>query len=361
MIKLKELNKIGQVVWLDFISRDLIESGELDDLIEKGLYGVTSNPAIFDQAISKGNAYNQQLAELAEQNASPLEVYEALAIRDIQTAADRLRSVYDKTHGVDGYVSLEANPHLAYETEKTIAEIQRLHERVNRPNVMFKVPATNHGVVAVRRLIGQGININITLMFSLHHYNAIAQVYLDGLETLLNAGGNVRNVASVASFFVSRVDAKLDPILDAAGTAHLKGQIAIANAKQVYQRFNEIFSGKRWDKLADAGARVQRPLWASTSAKDPDYPDTLYVDNLIGPNTINTMPPETLEAFLDHGTVTRTIDKNLDEAKQQLAELVQHDINLLDIGEELQQEGIEKFIQRFDELLKTITQQTHTA
>lgn len=360
MTKLKELNKLGQVVWLDFISRDLIESGELDDLIAKGLCGVTSNPAIFDKAISKGNAYDEQLAELARQTVSPLATYEALAIRDIQMAADHLRTVYDKTDGVDGYVSLEVNPRLAYETEKTIAEVQRLHERVNRPNATFKIPATDQGVVAVRRLIGQGININITLMFSLHHYNVIAQAYLDGLEDLLDAGGSVRDVASVASFFVSRVDAKLDPVLDAAGADHLKGKIAIANAKQVYQRFNEIFSGDRWEKLADAGARVQRPLWASTSTKDPNYPDTMYVDNLIGPDTINTMPPETLEAFLDHGTVARTVDKNLDEAKKQLVELVNHDINLLDVGEELQQEGVEKFIKPFDELLKTITKQTHT-
>jgi len=361
MTKLHELQKHGQAVWLDYISREMIELGDLDRLINQGLRGMTSNPKIFDQAISEGDAYNTQLAELTEQNAAPLEAYEAIAIRDIQAAADHLRSVYDETDGLDGYVSLEVNPHLAYETEKTIAEVQRLHKQVDRRNVMFKVPATNHGVVAVRRLISLGININITLMFSLSHYNAVAQAYIDGLESYRSSGGDVSQVASVASFFVSRVDAKLDPILHEAGAHHLEGKIAIANAKKVYKRFQEIFSGARWDDLVEAGARVQRPLWASTSVKNPVYSDTLYIDNLIGPNTVNTMPPNTLDAFLDHGTVARTIDDDMKDVDKQLAELVRHDINLLQVGDELQREGVDKFIEPFDSLLETISEQVEYA
>ncbi|NDJ86360.1 MAG: transaldolase [Chloroflexi bacterium] len=356
MTKLHELHQHGQAVWLDFISRDLIESGELDRLIGQGLRGMTSNPKIFDQAISEGDAYNAQLADLAQEGSEPLDAYEAIAIKDIQAAADKLHSVYNETNGRDGYVSLEVNPHLAYETEATIAEVRRLHDRVDRQNVMFKVPATPHGVVAVRRLTRLGININITLMFTLSHYNAVAQAYIDGLEACHQNGGDVSKVASVASFFVSRVDAKLDPMLEEAGAQHLKGKIAIANAKTVYKRFQQMFSGERWAALAAAGAQVQRPLWASTSTKDPAYSDTLYVDSLIGSDTVNTMPPETLQAFLDHGTVAQTIDRNVEEADVQLNQLVQYGIELLEVGDELQREGVEKFIKPFDALLATITQ-----
>lgn len=361
MSKLHELNQHGQSMWLDFISRDLINSGQLDNLVAEGLRGITSNPKIFDKAISSGNAYDEQIARVAEQATSPVDVYEAVAISDVQAAADHLRTVYDQTDGLDGYVSLEVNPHLAYETNQTIAEVQRLHEGVDRPNVMFKVPATRHGVVAVRRLISLGININITLMFSLAHYNTVSQAYIDGLDAYHKAGGDVSQVASVASFFISRVDAKLDPILEEAGADHLKGKIGIANAKQVYKRFKEIFSGDRWQQLSDAGARVQRPLWASTSTKDPSYPDTLYVDNLIGPQTVNTVPMETLEAFRDHGTVARTIDQNVEAADQYLVDLVKYGINLLEIGEQLQSEGVDKFTQPFDSLMETISEQAEFA
>jgi len=357
MTKLHELNKLGQSVWLDFIDRNLIQSGDLEDLINDGLRGVTSNPKIFKEAIAEGEAYDDQLQDLAPQNLTPLETYEALAIQDIQNAADILRPVYDETDGVDGYVSLEANPHLAYETNKTIEEIIRLHERVNRPNVMFKVPATKHGVVAVRRLIGQGININITLMFSHSHYNAVAQAYIEGLETLHNNGGDVSQVASVASFFISRIDVMLDSMVEASGEPHLKGKIGISNAKLVYQRFREIFSGDRWQKLADAGARVQRPLWASTSTKDPEYIDTLYVDNLIGADTVNTLRPDTLSSFLHHGNVKHTVDDDLDTATQYMSKLTDLGINMLEVGETLQKEGVNKFIKPFDELLSTITRQ----
>lgn len=357
MSKLHEVKELGQSVWLDFISRELIDSGGLDMRIEQGLMGMTSNPKIFDQAISEGEAYDAQLSDLARQNLEPLKMYEAIAIRDIQNAADKLRPIYDDTDHQDGFVSLEVNPHLAYEMNETIAEARHLYETVDRPNVMIKVPATNHGLVAIRRLISLGININVTLMFSLAHYNAVADAYIDGLHALLDNGGDVSQVASVASFFLSRIDVKVDPLLEEAGADHLKGYTAINTAKQVYRRFGEIFNGQRWEKLAEAGARVQRPLWASTSTKDPDYPDTMYIDSLIGPDTVNTMPPETLNAFLDHGTVARTVDKDLNIADHQLAELVRHNINLLDIGETLQREGVDKFVQPFDSLLQTISQQ----
>lgn len=357
MSKIKELQSLGQSIWLDFISRDILQSGELKQLVENGLMGVTSNPAIFQKALAEGQTYDGQLTNLAEKHTEPLAAYEALAIRDIQQAADVLRPVYDATDGVDGYVSLEVNPHLAYETDATIAEAERLFKEVDRPNVMIKVPATQQGVVAVERLIGQGININVTLMFSMKHYDDVVMAYISGLETLKEKGGDLSRVASVASFFVSRVDAKLDPVLEGLGAGHLKGKIAIANTKLVYQRFGTLFSGDRWQALADAGARVQRPLWASTSTKDPSFPDTLYVDNLIGPHTVNTLPPETLEAFNDHGTIERTVDKDLDAAEAAVAELTQYNIDLLQVGEELQEEGVEKFNKPFDALLQTITNQ----
>lgn len=357
MSKMKELQKLGQSIWLDYISRDLIQSGGLQDLVDRGLMGVTSNPAIFQKALSEGHAYDSQLANLAEQKTESLAAYEALAIRDIQQAADILRPVYDATDGVDGYVSLEVNPHLAYETNGTIAEAERLYAAVDRPNVMIKVPATEHGLVAIERLIGQGININVTLMFSMAHYDAVVMAYIAGVEALKANGGDLSKVASVASFFVSRVDAKLDPILDELGAKHLKGKIAIANSKQVYKRFEKLFSGERWEALASAGARVQRPLWASTSTKDPSYPDTLYVDSLIGPHTVNTLPPETLDAFADHGTIERTVDADMAAADKAIAELTDYNINLLEVGEELQSEGVDKFNKPFDTLLQTITHQ----
>ncbi len=361
MTKLHELLAAGQSVWLDYISRDLIHSGKLDEWIGLGLRGMTSNPKIFQQAISEGNAYDAQLAELAASSTpltSALERFEALAVRDVQDAADHLLPIHAASAGTDGYISLEVNPQFAYDTDKTVAEAENLFRRVNRPNVMIKVPATSQGIVAVRQLIGQGININITLMFSLSHYNEVAQAYLDGLEAFQAGGGDVSRVASVASFFISRVDAKLDPILERAGAGHLKGKVAIAGAKQVYKRFQEMFSGARWDRLAAAGAKVQRPLWASTSTKNPDYPDTVYVDQLIGPDTVNTMPLETLDAFLDHGTVARTIDAEVDAADQVLVDLVKYGINLLEVGDELQREGVEKFVQPFAEMLEAIDRQT---
>jgi transaldolase len=354
MTKLHELASIGQAIWLDYIRRSLITSGELQTLVDKGLRGMTSNPAIFDKAISESDDYDAQLHDLIEQHKSAQGMYEALVVKDIQDAADILRPVYEQTNGGDGYVSLEANPYLAHDTGGTEAEIRRLRDLVNRPNVMYKVPATAEGIPVVEHLTGEGTNINITLMFSMAHYESVANAYLAGLEKLTSSGGDLSRIASVASFFVSRVDKKVDKRLQELGETPLQGKIGIANAKNVYRRFTQIFDSERWLRLAEKGARVQRPLWASTSTKNPAYPDTLYVDNLIGPDTVNTLPPETLEAFLDHGTVARTIDRSLDEAQAQLQRLAALGINLHMIGEELQREGIDQFINRLDDLMQGI-------
>ena len=356
MTKLNELAHLGQSVWLDFIRRSFILSGELQALIDQGVRGITSNPTIFEKAIAHSDDYDRQLRELVAAGKSVEDIYEALVIQDIAAAADLFRPVYDKSGGGDGFVSLEVSPNLANNTLATMAEARRLFAALNRPNVMIKVPVTAEGVPAVEQLTSEGININITLMFSMAHYEAVAEAYIAGLEKLAASGGDLSTVNSVASFFVSRVDSLLDPQVEAAGAPELAGTIAIANTKLVYQRFTELFSGERWQRLADKGARVQRPLWASTSTKNPDFPDTLYVDTLIGPHTINTLPPATLEAFLDHGVVAVTVGDDLDEARQQLARLAQLGIDLHAAGEELQRDGVDKFKQSFASLLHTIGQ-----
>ncbi len=359
MTKLHELKELGQSVWLDYIRRALMTSGELDDLIAEGLRGMTSNPTIFEKAIAGSDDYTEQLQALVAQGKSELAIYEALAIQDIQDAADRFRTVFD-ADPTDGYVSLEANPHLAHDTQGTIEEIRRLHKLVDRPNVMFKVPATREGIPAIEQLLSEGININITLMFSVQHYDLVAEAFLRALETRVNNGEPVDRVASVASFFVSRMDSKLDPRLEERGLTELKGAIGVANAKSVYQRFTQVFGSARWKRLEQQGAQVQRVLWGSTSTKDPAYPDTLYVDNLIGPHTVNTLPPETLDAFRDHGTVARTVDRDWSTARTQLERLSKAGIDILQVGEELQTEGVDKFIASFDELIKTIATQRET-
>jgi transaldolase / glucose-6-phosphate isomerase len=354
MTKIHELADLGQAIWLDYIRRSFITSGELQTLIDKGVRGVTSNPAIFEKAIAGSDDYDDQMQQLVVDGADVEDIFEELAVEDIKMATDLFRPVFDETKGHDGYVSLEVNPRLAYDTDGTIAEATRYFGELNRPNLMIKVPATKEGIPAVEHLIAEGVNVNITLMFSMAHYEAVAEAYIRGLERLAQKGGDLSKVASVASFFVSRVDAKLDPQLEQAGADDLLGKIAIANSKLVYQRFKQIFSGERWDRLAAQGARVQRPLWASTSTKNPAYPDTLYVDTLIGPHTVNTLPPETLDAFLDHGVVAVTVEDNIDEARAQIEKLGTVGIDLDQATEELQQEGVDKFIAPFDSLLKTI-------
>lgn len=354
--KLHQLSNLGQAIWLDYIRRSFITSGELQKLIDQGVRGVTSNPAIFEKAIAGSDDYDTQMRELVTAGRSVNEIYEALAVQDIQQATDLFRPLYDETGGADGFVSLEVSPDLANDTTGTINEGRRYFSQLKRPNLMIKVPATAEGIPAIRQLISEGVNVNITLMFSMEHYNAVAEAYIAGLEDLVERGGDPAKVSSVASFFISRVDTKLDPQVEAHGAPELKSKIAIANAKLVYQRFKEVFSGERWERLAAKGARVQRPLWASTSTKDPSLPDTLYVDTLIGADTVNTVPPETLNAYLDHGVVALTVEDNLDEVQAQIARLAQIGIDLSQAGEELQNEGVDKFVKPFTTLLKSIEQ-----
>ena len=356
MTRMNEAAAVGQAIWLDFIRRSFLDSGELGELVAKGLRGVTSNPSIFQKAITASTDYDAAVERLVGEGSSVNDIYEALAIQDIRRACDIMRPVYESTDGVDGYVSLEVNPKLAYDTEGTVMEARRLSSLVDRPNVMIKVPAAPEGIPAIETLTGEGININVTLIFSLQQYEDSAMAYIRGLEKLADANVDFSRVASVASFFVSRVDGKVDPKLVDLGNSELQGKIAIANAKMAYHRFGEIFSGPRWEKLAAQGARVQRPLWGSTSTKNPDYPDTLYVDTLMGPHTVNTVPPETLDAFLDHGCAARTVDADVEEARQHLAQLAELGIDLGDVTTQLMGEGVDAFADSFDELMSGIAE-----
>ncbi len=356
MTRMNEAAAIGQAIWLDFIRRSFLDSGELGKLVGKGLRGVTSNPSIFQKAITASTDYDAAVERLVGEGSSVNDIYEALAIQDIRRACDIMQPVYGSTDGLDGYVSLEVNPKLAYDTEGTVMEARRLSSLVDRPNVMIKVPATPEGIPAIETLTGEGININVTLIFSLEQYEDSAMAYIRGLEKLAAANVDFSRVASVASFFVSRVDGKIDPKLMALGNKEIQGKIAIANARMAYHRFGELFSGPRWDKLAAQGARVQRPLWGSTSTKNPDYPDTLYVDELIGPHTVNTLPPETLDAFLDHGNAARTVDADVEQARQDLAQLAELGIDLDDVTSQLLGEGVDAFADSFDELMSGIAE-----
>jgi transaldolase/glucose-6-phosphate isomerase len=359
MNNVQALAGLGQSIWLDYIRRAFIESGELEEAVRNGVSGVTSNPAIFAAAIAGSADYDEALRDLGAAGLRTTQIYEALAIEDIQGAADVLRPVYERASGDDGYVSLEVSPDLAHEAEGTVEEARRLFAMVNRPNVMIKVPATAAGIPAIETLIGEGININVTLMFSLAHFDAVAEAYICGLEKLAANGGDVSRVASVASFFLSRIDSAVDGKLASSGdkrAERLLGKIAIANAKVTYQRFLETFSGARWEGLAAQGARVQRVLWASTSTKNPKYPDTMYVDSLIGPDTVNTLPPATLTAFLDHGTAAVSVTQGLADAETQLTLLAELGVDLDAVTERLQQEGVTKFVQPFRALLDSIAQ-----
>ncbi|NIQ88862.1 MAG: transaldolase [Deltaproteobacteria bacterium] len=356
MTKLHELAELGQAIWLDYISRSLLTSGELQNLVDQGLRGVTSNPSIFEKAIAGSADYDEDLNRLVSDGRSVAEIYENLAMSDIRSAADILRPVYEKSRGADGFVSLEVNPALAHDTEATIEEARRLFASLERPNVMIKVPATPAGLPAIETLIGEGVNVNVTLIFSLEQYETVAAAYIAGLEKLALAGGDVGKVASVASFFISRVDTAVDKALEEIGNTKIQGKIAIDNAKIAYSRFREIFSSERWKKLATGNARVQRPLWASTSSKNPAYPDTLYVDNLIGPDTVNTLPPATLEDFLDHGTVATTVETDVDGARMRLAELTELGIDLDAITNRVLDEGVAAFAKSFDGLIASIAE-----
>ena len=355
MTPLQELYfRYGQSVWLDFISRDVLETGQLKALLELGVRGVTSNPSIFNKAISGSELYDDIIGELAAQKASAFEIYDAISQRDITAAADEMAGLYEESLMGDGYVSIEVNPELAHDLEGTLAEARRLWGAINRPNLFIKVPATAVGVEAIRQLISEGVNINATLMFSLADYDAVALAYIEGLELRAAAGEPLDHVASVASVFVSRIDTVADKALAAAGNAELQGKIAVANAKLAYARFKELFRGERWAALAEKGARVQRPLWASTGTKNPAYSDVLYVQTLIGPHTVNTMPLKTIEATLDHVTPARTVDADIDVARAQIAALAELGIDLDKITSDLQAAGVKAFADDFHKLLDVI-------
>jgi transaldolase len=354
---LKELSKQGQSIWLDYIRRNMLIHGELKKMIEEdGLRGITSNPTIFEKAIDESSDYDDALRALLadDPEAEAKKIYETLAIEDVRMACDFLQSVYEATDRVDGYVSLELSPHLASNTAGTIAEAGRLWKMVDRPNLMIKVPATTAGIPALEKLIGMGINVNVTLMFSLAHYEAVAQAYLRGLESCLKP----QHIASVASFFVSRVDTAVDRALEAIKTADslaLRGKIAVANAKIVYQRFLEIFEGEHFADFKKRGGRVQRLLWASTGTKNPEYSDLLYVEELIGLNTVNTLPPATMKAFRDHGRPRASLQQGWKEAQYSLEKLSRLGIGLDEVGEKLQLEGVTSFRKSFDQLLIGLT------
>src|SRR5919108_1020325 len=366
MHPLLALQDYGQSVWLDYMQRHLITSGELRRLIEgAGLRGMTSNPAIFEKAISGSADYVEALKALAGQHLDAMGLYEQLAIRDIQDAADIFRTVYEHTRRGDGYISLEVSPHLAHDTQGTIREARRLWQTVGRPNLMIKVPGTPAGLPAIEQLISDGINVNVTLLFSQEVYERVAAAYIAGLERLAAQRGDVGAVASVASFFISRIDTAIDAQvmarLKAAQSAQertllrsLLGHVAIANGKLTYQRYKAIFQGARWERLAALGARPQRVLWASTSTKNPKYRDVLYVEELIGPDTVNTMPPATLEAFRDHGRVRASLEEDLEVARDTMDVLAQMHISMQEVTEQLLDEAARLFAEPFDKLLDTL-------
>ena len=356
--KLHELSELGQSVWIDSISREWLETGFLKKLMrDDAVVGVTSNPTIFQKSLAEGSWYDEQLREVVGDEDDPKEIFYRLAVQDIETACDTLRAVWDEGGGKDGYVSMEVDPTLAYDREATIEEAMRLHEWIDRPNLFVKIPATEPGLGAIEECIARGRSINVTLIFGLDRYAAVAEAYIRGLERLVESGGEPSPVASVASFFVSRVDTEADKRLEAIGTDEalaLRGKLAIANAKLAYRRYGELFSGERWEALAERGATPQRCLWASTSTKNPEYRATLYVDELIGPETVNTMPLETIEAFQQDGAVARTLDLDLEAADAVFADLARVGVDYDDVTDTLEREGVQKFSDSFDELLEGI-------
>jgi transaldolase len=351
MTPLKQLAEHGQSVWIDYLSRKFVQDGGLAGLVGDGVVGVTSNPTIFQGAIAEGDAYDDQIRELSASESDPKEIFLALARDDIRDACDVLRPVWDEGQGKDGWVSLEVDPNLAHDTQGTIAEAARLHALVERPNLFIKIPATREGLPAIEETIASGIPVNVTLIFSLERHREVAEAYVRGLKRLVDGGGDPSRIASVASFFVSRVDTEADRRRDEIGGFDaLKGTLAIANAKLAYETYARVFSGAEWDALAKAGATPQRCLWASTSTKNPDYRDVLYVEELIGPDTVNTMPRETVDAFQDHGKVERTLDRDVDGARRTLERFAEAGIAYDDVVQTLEREGVEKFAKSFREL-----------
>ena len=357
---IQQANNHGQSIWYDNIRRGMIKSGELQALIEQGVSGLTANPTIFEKAISGSTDYDDALLRHADDGKSLNEVYEDLVISDIQSAADLLRPAYDRSDCVDGNASLEVNPHLASDTSGTVAEATRFFNLLNRPNVLIKVPATPEGIPAIRQLIGEGINVNVTLIFSLAAYLKVQEAYISGLEGLAKNGGDLSKVASVASFFVSRVDTAVDNELErlpgngSGDLSRMMGQAAVANAKMAYKSFQDTFGTGRFGSLQARGARVQRPLWASTGTKNPAYSDVLYVDTLIGQNTVNTMPDATLEAFLDHGQVSEAVTQGVSEAEQAMKALENAGVSMSEVTSKLLADGVKAFADSFDQLMGNI-------
>jgi len=356
--RVKQIHSFGQSIWLDFIARSIIKSGELKQLIDvDGVRGVTSNPAIFEKAITSSSDYDADIAELSDKTDDNEEIFFGVAIKDIQAAADLFKGVYDESKGEDGYVSLEVSPFLALETEKTTAQAADLWKKVDRKNVMIKIPGTKPGLAAIRQSIAHGININVTLLFGLPRYGEVAEAYISGLEDHLAAGHSIAHIRSVASFFLSRIDVMVDPMLEAKGEKALMGEVAIASAKKAYEIYKRIFSGPRWEKLVAKGANPQRLLWASTSSKNPAFKDTKYVEALIGPETVDTVPLETIEAFRDHGILANTLGQDLDKATATMEKLKSIGINIDEITQKLEDEGIDKFNKPFEKLLQAIEDQ----
>jgi transaldolase len=365
---LLQLQSFGQSIWLDFLSRNALDNGELQQLRDQdGLSGLTSNPSIFEKAIAGGNDYDEAISRLAREGKDINEIYQALTIEDIQRAADLFRPIYDRTEGADGFVSLEVSPHLAHDTAGTIAEARQLWMKVNRPNVMIKVPATRAGLPAIRQLTAEGINVNITLLFGLPRYREVAFEYIAGLEDLAANGESLRKVVSVASFFLSRIDVLIDPVLEKLQSplkeiaARIHGQVAIASAKSAYQIYKGIFNSERFKRLSLQGGRVQRLLWASTGTKNPQYSDLKYVEPLIGNETINTMPPETLKAYRDHGKPALRLQENTQEANDVLESLAEIGVDLNALTQQLEDEGVMKFIKALNQLMAALGEKRATA
>ena len=371
--RLKALLDFGQSLWLDYIRRDLITSGSLKKMIEDdGLRGMTSNPSIFEKAIAESSLYDDMLHALASrQDLDATGRFEQIAIRDIQDAADILRPVYEESKCRDGYVSLEVSPLLALETQKTIDEARRLWKAVNRGNVMIKVPGTAEGIPAIRQLVGEGININVTLLFAQEVYEKVAEAYIAGLEDLAKRAGNLKTMASVASFFISRIDTLVDSMIDGRLKAStdpqqqsllksLKGKVAIANGKLTYQRYQKLFSGSRWEALASKGAQTQRVLWASTSTKNPEYRDVMYVEELIGPDTVDTVPPATVDAFRDHGKLRNSLTENVPAAQKVMDDLAKAGISMKEVTDKLTTDGVKLFADAFNKLLAAVEKSTQS-
>jgi transaldolase len=367
MNNIQKIAQLGQSIWYDNISRSLLQRGELASMVQEGLLGVTSNPTIFDKAISGSSDYDGQIAELVRtrRDISTAEMIQALMVRDIQRATDILRPVYERTHGADGYVSIEVTPSKARDKRATIEEVRHLWKSINRPNLMIKIPATDEGLVAIEQAISEGVNINVTLIFAVGRYAQVAEAYIAGLERRVREGKPVERVASVASVFVSRIDTLVDELLETrasgmtdaqqAGTVKaLCGKAAVANTKMVYQAFKQIFNTSRFGALKEKGARVQRPLWGSTSTKNPQYNDLLYVDTLIGPHSVNTVPPVTYAAILDHSRPSPTVESGLEEAKALLRELARVGIDLPWVMKKLEDDGVAAFSKSFDGLYKNL-------